>query len=227
MRSRPSPSTSSSASASRATGERDRAVVAHLGDVPHAPQDAVRHPRRPARAAGDLLRRLVGDLDAEDPGRAADDPRELLGAVVVEPVRHAEAVAERRRQEARARRRADERERRQVERQRPRRRPLADDDVEPEVLERRVEDLLDGAVQPVDLVHEEDVALLERGEDRGHVALALERRARRPCGCRRRAPRGRCRRGSSCPSRAGRRGGRGRAPPPSPSPPRGRWRAAP
>ena len=36
---------------------------------------------------------------------------------------------------------------------------LADDDVEPEVLERRVEDLLDRAVEPVDLVDEEDVAL--------------------------------------------------------------------
>ena len=54
---------------------------------------------------------------------------------------------------------------------------LADDDVEPEVLERRVEDLLDGAVQPVDLVDEEHVALLERGEDRRDVALALERGA--------------------------------------------------
>ena len=74
-------------------------------------------------------------------------------------------------------RRADERERRQVERERARGRPLADDDVEPEVLERRVEDLLDRAVEPVDLVDEEDVALLEAGQDRGHVALALERRA--------------------------------------------------
>ena len=82
--------------------------------------------------------------------------------VVAEPERHAEAVAERRRQQARARRRADERERRQVERQRARGRALADDDVEPEVLERRVEDLLDRAVQAVDLVDEEDVALLER-----------------------------------------------------------------
>ena len=102
---------------------------------------------------------------------------ELRRRVVVEPVGHAEAVAERRRQEARARGRADQRERRQVERERARRRPLADDDVEPEVLERRVEDLLDRAGEPVDLVDEEDVALLHRGEDRRDVALALERGA--------------------------------------------------
>ena len=102
--------------------------------------------------------------------------RELVGRVVVEPEGEPEAVAQRRRQQPGARRRADERERRQVERQRPRGRPLADDDVEPEVLERRVEDLLDRAVEPVDLVDEEDVARLERGQDRGDVALALERR---------------------------------------------------
>jgi hypothetical protein len=55
---------------------------------------------------------------------------------------------------------------------------LADDDVEPEVLERRVEDLLDRAVEAVDLVHEEDVVALEPRQDRGDVPLPLERRAR-------------------------------------------------
>ena len=55
--------------------------------------------------------------------------------------------------------------------------PLADDDVEPEILEGRVKHLFDGAAQPVDLVDEEDVARLHRGQDRRHVALALERGA--------------------------------------------------
>ena len=151
--------------------------MADLGDVAHAAEDPVRDARRAARAPRDLDRRLGLDLDAEDARRAVDDRRELLRRVVVEAERHAEAVAKRRRQQARARRRADQRERRKVERERPRRRPLTDDDVEPEVLERRVEDLLDGAVQPVDLVDEQDVALLEPGEDRRHVALPLERGA--------------------------------------------------
>src|SRR5438132_4389371 len=157
--------------------ERDRALVPHLGDVAYAAQDPVCDARRSAGADSDLVGRLVADVDAEDPGRAPHDQRELGGLVVAEAERHPEAVAERRRQEPGTRRRADERERRQVERERARGRPLADDDVEPEVLERRVEDLLDRAVQPVDLVDEEDVARLERGEDRGDVALALERRA--------------------------------------------------
>src|SRR5204862_3297648 len=99
-------------------------------------------------------------------------------AVVLAAEGDAEAVAERRREQPRARRRADERERRQVERQRARSRALSDDDVEPEVLERRIQDLLDRAVEPVDLVDEEDVMPLEPREDGRHVPLALERRPR-------------------------------------------------
>ena len=136
---------------------------------------AIRGVPRERRAIS--VARVVLDRHAEDAGGAADDRGQLLGLVVAEPEREPEAVAQRRRQQAGARRRAHERELRQVERQRPRRRPLADDDVEPEVLERRVEDLLDRAVDPVDLVDEEDVPQLERGQDRRHVALLLERGA--------------------------------------------------
>src|SRR5438067_1243440 len=63
-----------------------------------------------------------------------------------------------------------------IERERPGGRPLAHDDVEPEVLERRVENLLRGAAQAVDLVNEDDVVRLDRGEYRRDV-LPLERRA--------------------------------------------------
>ena len=152
--------------------------VTHLGDVADAPEDPVRDPWCAPRPASDLVGRLVGDLDAEDAGRAANDRRELVLLVVPQPERHAEPVAKRRREETRARGRADERERRQVERERPRPSTLADDDVEPKVLERRVEDLLDRAVDAMDLVDEEDVLHVEAGEDRGHVALPLEGR---PC----------------------------------------------
>ena len=76
-----------------------------------------------------------------------------------------------------ARGRADERERRQVERHGARAGALAEDDRQPAVLHRRVERLLDRAVEAVDLVDEEDRARLERGQERGDVGLALERRA--------------------------------------------------
>ena len=95
--------------------------------------------------------------------------------VVPEPEGHAEAVAQRRRQQAGSRRRADEREGRKVDRQRARGGTLAEDDVEPEVLERRIEDLLGGPVEAVDLVDEQHLARLDRRQDRGDVLL-LERR---------------------------------------------------
>ena len=68
---------------------RDDALVAHLGDVAHAAQDAVRDARRAARAAGDELGGVLVDLDAEDPRRAAHDRRELVGVVEVEAERQA------------------------------------------------------------------------------------------------------------------------------------------
>src|SRR4029078_3679741 len=86
---------------------------------------------------------------------------------VAEAERHPEAVPEGCRQEAGAGGGADEGERRQVERQGPGSRALPETNVEAEVLERRVEDLLRGAIEPMDLVDEENVARLERGEDRG------------------------------------------------------------
>ena len=45
------------------------------------------------------------------------------------------------------------------------------------VLHRRIERLLHRAREAVDLVDEEHGARLERGQERGHVTLALERRA--------------------------------------------------
>ena len=55
----------------------------------------------------------------------------------------------------------------------------ADHEVEAVVLERRVEDLLDLGVEAVDLVDEQDLARLERRQQRGQVAGALDDRARR------------------------------------------------
>ena len=77
-----------------------------------------------------------------------------------------------------ARGRADQRERREADLDRARRRAFADDQVELEILERRVEDLLDRRSEAVDLVDEEDVALLEIGEERREVARAGDHRAR-------------------------------------------------
>jgi hypothetical protein len=58
-------------------------------------------------------------------------------------------------------------------------RALADEEVEPEVLHRRVEVLLDDRGQPVDLVDEQRVALAELGQKRRQHALVVDRRAAR------------------------------------------------
>ena len=114
------------------------------------------------------------DADAELVGRAAHDLGELGGAVVVEAQDDAEAREERRRQEAGARGGGDEREARQLDRQHLGVGPVTDGDLEPIVLHRRVQVLLDDGLQAVDLVDEEDAALRQRREVRRERALVLD-----------------------------------------------------
>ena len=127
--------------------------------------------RSPTRRASSTARRGCR--------RPAHDRLELVGVVVVEPGDEPEPVAQRARDHAGARRRADQRERRQRQADARGRRALADDDVELEVLHRRVQDLLDGPREAVDLVDEQHVALLQLGEDGRQVAGPLESRAGR------------------------------------------------
>ena len=101
----------------------------------------------------------VVDRDAQDARRAADDLFDVGFRVEVEAMDDAEPRAQRRRQQPSPRRRADQRERLQRHLDRSRARPLADDDVELEVLHRRIEDLLDRRRQAVNLVDEEHFAL--------------------------------------------------------------------
>jgi len=101
----------------------------------------------------------------------------LTGVVVVEPKRQPEAIAQGRRQQACASRSADHRERWEIERKRARCGALPHHNVDAEVLERGIKNLLRRAAHPVDLVDEEHIARLERGEDRCDVLL-LDRRAR-------------------------------------------------
>src|SRR5439155_6680832 len=100
---------------------------------------------------------------------APDDGRQLGGLVEVEAAGEAETIPQRGGEHAGAGGCADEREAGDVDPDRPGGGALADDDVEAEVLHRRVQDLLDGAGEPVDLIDEEHVAVLEVGQDGGQV----------------------------------------------------------
>ncbi len=110
-----------------------------------------------------------GHVDAEDPRRAHHDALQVLGRIEVETPDESEPVAQRAREQPCASGGADKGETGQVEPDRACRGPLADEDVELEVLHGRVQDLFDGSGQTVDLVDEQDVAVLEVGEQRSQV----------------------------------------------------------
>ena len=121
---------------------------------------------------------FVGEREADHPRAAPHDPLELGYGIEIEPHRNAEAVAQRRRQQAGAGRRADQGESGEVDLDRARRRPGADDQVELEVLHRRIENFLDRRVEAMDLVDEQHVARLEIGELGGEVAGLGDHRPR-------------------------------------------------
>ena len=152
--------------------------AADLGVVAHPLQEAVRDPRRAARAAGDERGGVSVEGDVEDLGRSAQDVLELRLGVVVEPIGHAESVAQRPGDAPHPRRRADDGDLLDLQPDRARARALAEHDVEGEVLHRRVQDLLDDVAEPMDLVDEQHVALAQAGQDRGQVAGPLDGRAR-------------------------------------------------
>ena len=155
MASRPAASTSSWPSARSATARSIVAVAGDQREVAHAAQQPAGDARRAAGAARDLVGAVRRHADAEHARAAVDDLLELGLGVEVEPDRDAEAVAQRIGEQARARGGADQRELGEVDLHRARRRALADDEVELEVLHRRIEDFLDRRIEPVDLVDEQ------------------------------------------------------------------------
>src|SRR5439155_13681202 len=113
----------------------------------------------------------------EDASGPFQDRDELIRLVEIEAGDETEPLPQRTGDHSTARGRPDEREPWQVETDRARRRSFADDDVELEVLHRGIEHLFDGAREPMDLVDEQHVAVVEIRQDRGEVAGTLERGA--------------------------------------------------
>ena len=109
--------------------------------------------------------------------RPLRDRQQVLLRVELEMVEEAEPLAQRRREEPRPRRRADHRERLQRHVDRPGERAAVHRDVDPELLHRRVNELLDHGPQAVDLVDEEHVALLQVRQDAHQVGRPREGRA--------------------------------------------------
>ena len=140
------------------------------GEVAHAAQQSPGDARRAARAPRDLARAISRHRHAEHARAASHDQLQLLGRVEIQPYRNAEAVAQRRRQQPGARGGADEREFGEIDLHRARRRTFADDEIELEILHRRVKDFLHRRIEPVNFVDEQNVARFEIGELGGEIA---------------------------------------------------------
>jgi hypothetical protein len=136
--------------------------------------------RRAPRPACDLARAFVGHAETHQPRAAPHDRFQLLDRVEIEPHGDAETVPQRGGEQAEAGGRGDERELRKIDLDRARRRPLADDEVELEILHGRIEDFLDGRIEAVDFIDEEHVALFEIGEQRRKVTGLGDHRAPSP-----------------------------------------------
>ena len=107
-------------------------------------------------------------------GGAGNDLADFWFFVIFKTMDDAEAVAERAGESAGSSRRADDGKMREVEADAAGGRAFADDDVEFVIFHRGVEDFFDDAAEAVDFVNEQDVAVLEIGEDAGEVAGAFD-----------------------------------------------------
>jgi hypothetical protein len=133
------------------------------------------------RASGFAIssRAVLGDGEAEQRSRRGDHLFEFGDRVELQAHRDAEAIAQRRRQQPLPRGGTDQREARQIDAHAARRRPLPDHQVERPILHRGIQHLLDRGGEAVDLVDEQDVAILEIGEQRGKIARLGDYRAGR------------------------------------------------
>jgi hypothetical protein len=101
----------------------------------------------------------------------------LFGVVIIQPLANGKTRQQRRGQQAAARGRADEREARQRQAHAAGVGALVNNDVQLEILHRRIKIFLDGFLQAVDFVNEQNVALLQIGQQAGQVAGLLDGRA--------------------------------------------------
>lgn len=138
--------------------------------VAHPAEEGVCDAGCAAGACGDFEGTGAVDFDFQESGGALDDVREFLLIVVVQAVDEAEAGAEGGCEHAGARGGTDEGETGEIDLDGAGGGAGIDDDVEAVVFHGRVEVFLDGGVEAVDLIDEEDVAFLDVREDAGEVS---------------------------------------------------------
>ena len=154
-------------------------VGAGQGVVAHPAQAGVGDSRRSPASGGELSRGLGRDRRAKLGRVDRDDPGEVVDVVEFEVLVHAEPLAQRAGEHAAAGGGPDDREFLERQADGPRRHSLAEDDVDAEIFHHRVDELLDGPGQAMDLVDEEDRPSDGVGQKRHDVHLLVERRPAR------------------------------------------------
>lgn len=152
----------------------DDAIVMYFGIVPDAFQDAVGDAGRAATGPSNFTRAEFVERDAEDTGRTPDNSFDFVSRVELKPVNGTEAIAKGIGERPEPGRRADKGETGEIELDSAGRWAFADDDVEFVIFHRWVEHLLNGFVQPVDLIDEEHIAWFEVGEDAPEIPDAFD-----------------------------------------------------
>ena len=149
------------------------------GEIANPAQAVIGEPRRAPAPLGNLVGRRIVHRHVELHGRPPHDLGQILPRIEVEMLPHHEPVSQRRREQARPRRRSDERERPQRHVDRAGRDTVAERDVDPEILHRGIEELLDRDRHAMDFIDEEHRALGAIGQVGEEV---LRRGERRPAG---------------------------------------------
>ena len=155
----------------------DDAPGLHLGKVTHPAQHPVGDPGGTPAALGDLHSAVRLDGHIQDARRPGDNEGQLLRGVQLQPQGHTKPVPQRGGQLARPGGGSDEGEFGQVQPDRVGRRSLADDDIDGKVLHGRIQDLLHRPVEPVDLIHEQDVVFCQIGKQGRQIAGLFDGRA--------------------------------------------------
>ena len=155
----------------------DGVVPVHLGIISNALQNTIRDARGLTAGSGDDIRALFVEFDTEYARRSFYDSFDFAWLVKFETMDGSETVAEGIGEGTEFGRGTDEGELRKVELERTGGWSFADDDVELVILHRGIEYFLDGFVQPMNLVDEEDITGFEVGEYGSEVADFLDSRA--------------------------------------------------
>ena len=139
-------------------------------EITHPTQQPAGHTRCPPTAARDLRSTIRRQGRLQQAGTTGDDLTQLVQLIKIHPQMNAEPLAQRRRDQPGAGRRADQRKLRQRNSDRPGRGPFADDEIEFEILHRRVQNFFHRRVEPVNFVDEQNIAGLQVGQNRREVA---------------------------------------------------------